>query len=105
MPPIQLPLVKPEIGTNVFVCPRCGERCKTHVSFVEHWTAEHVPRMTPPQRGPVATPAPSPKTVGGAEVDCPICARRFPGGDYPAHARLHAGGGISASQFNQEEPR
>jgi hypothetical protein len=54
VPPVKLPLVKPEIGTNIFVCPRCGERCPTHTAFTEHFVAQHVPAMTPPARGPDA---------------------------------------------------
>jgi hypothetical protein len=42
-PAISIPLVKPEINTNVFVCPAngCGARCVTHIEFVEHWAGKH----------------------------------------------------------------
>jgi uncharacterized C2H2 Zn-finger protein len=102
MPSIVLPLVRPETGTNIFPCPRCKARCETHRAFVEHWTAEHVAEMTPPQRGPQASAALPPKPEGGQQVTCPVCQRRFLGSDYPEHAAIHAGGGITAAAFNQE---
>jgi uncharacterized C2H2 Zn-finger protein len=51
MPPVQIPLVKPQTGTNIFVCPRCGLKCSTHTAFTEHFVAQHVPPMTGPARG------------------------------------------------------
>ena len=101
MPSINLPLVKPEIGTNMFTCPNCQARCETHRAFVEHFTDAHVPEMTPPQRGPVFTAALTPQAAAGGQVACPICQRKFAGSDYPAHATVHAGGGLTVSQFNQ----
>jgi uncharacterized protein YbaR (Trm112 family) len=102
MPSIVLPLVKPEIGTNIFTCPQCRTRCDTHRAFVEHFSAAHVAEMTPPQRGPIFTPTLSPQPVGGAEVACPVCNKRLPGSDYEQHSKIHAGGGITAAAFNQE---
>ena len=52
MPPVNLPLVRPQTGTNIFVCPRCGLQCPTHADFVQHFVAQHVPTMVPPPRGP-----------------------------------------------------
>jgi hypothetical protein len=89
MPSVVLPLVRPEIGTNIFTCPRCGEKCKTHILFVEHWTAAHAPDIGVRQRGPSEITLPPPKAVGGDTVSCPVCNVRFPGADYPKHAASH----------------
>lgn len=104
MPNITSPLVKPETGTNIFVCPRpnCGQKFQTHALFTEHWVAVHVGGMAALPRGPVFSQAATPQAVGGAEVTCPTCQRKVLGSDYPEHAKLHAGGGITAAQFNQD---
>jgi len=103
MPNITLPLVKPETDTGLFCCPRCKAQFATHPEFVTHFAAEHAPDIGVRHRGP--QPAPPPKAAGGDQVTCPICQRKFLGSDYAEHAKLHAGGGITAGQFNQGEPR
>jgi hypothetical protein len=105
MPTINLPLVKFERDAGGFICPRCKAKFPTHPEFVTHFSTEHAPNIGVRRHDPVFTPALTPQAVGGQQVTCPICQRRFLGSDYAAHAVLHAGGGITASQFNQEQPR
>jgi hypothetical protein len=52
MPPIQIPLVKPDSNTRMFICPKCKVPFAQHADFAQHFVAEHTPAMTPPPRGP-----------------------------------------------------
>jgi hypothetical protein len=56
MPPVKIPLVKPDTDTRLFVCPVCRTPCATHSDFTQHFVAQHTPAMTPAGRGPEALP-------------------------------------------------
>jgi len=63
MPSIKVP--KAEKDANAFVCPDCGERCKTYIAFAEHWIATHALNPT--------------------DVQCHLCQASVPRGDWVKH--------------------